>query len=87
MLKRLFLDHPDEVGETYLQHLHVAFGFGGCMLAASFACFVHGLVPGLHKRTGSRTIGALHERMISARVRPHDKPGRIPDFWDFGHGI
>jgi hypothetical protein len=56
------------VGETYVQHLRVAIGFGGAMLLAGLACMVHALFPFLCKRTGSRTIIELHERLIAARA-------------------
>jgi hypothetical protein len=68
MLRRLFLDHPASVNESYLQHLGMASSFGFAMLKASLACFVHALVPGLCERTGSRIITRLHERMVANRV-------------------
>lgn len=90
MLRRLLLDHPDEVGETYLEHMQVAFGFGSRMFMASLACFVHGIVPALHKRTGSDCIRALHSRMVKNRVaiRPGaDAADHAHGFRDMGFGI
>jgi hypothetical protein len=69
MLRRLFLDHPASVNESYLQHMAMASSFGFAMLKASLACFVHALVPGLCERTGSRIITRLHARMVTNRVR------------------
>jgi len=63
MLQALFVEHPKSVGETYLEHQRQAFSFAGSMLLASVACFIHGLVPGLFRCTGSQTIARLHERM------------------------
>lgn len=68
MFRRLFLDHPASVNESYLQHMGMALGFGWATLKASGACFVHALVPGLCERTGSRIIIGLHERMVTNRV-------------------
>jgi hypothetical protein len=78
MLHRLFLEHPESVGETYLEHQRQAFGFAGTMFLGAFACFVHALVPSLFSHTGSRAISRLHERMvlhrISRPVRQTDAP-------------
>ena len=45
MIRRLFLDHPASVGESYTAHFRVAGGFGLAMLTAAGACFLHALVP------------------------------------------
>jgi hypothetical protein len=74
MIRRLILDHPASVGETYWQHMAVAASFGWAMAKASAACFVHALVPGLCERTGSRIIQTLHERMVRHRRRSPDDP-------------
>jgi hypothetical protein len=67
MLHR-FIDHPTSVNETYLQHMAMAFGFGGRMLLGGLACFVHGLFPWLCLTRGSDTIRTLHHRMVICRV-------------------
>ncbi|WP_372424564.1 DUF6356 family protein [Salinarimonas chemoclinalis] len=64
-----FTDHPASVGETYLQHMGVAFSFGGRLLLAGLACLVHGVFPFLCTRTGSRAVTELHERMVADRIR------------------
>jgi len=74
MIRRLFLDHPTSVQETYWQHMRVAASFGWAMAKASAACFVHALVPGLCERTGSRIIRDLHARMVINRHRAPDDP-------------
>ena len=63
-----FNEHPASVNETYLQHMGMAFGFAGRMLAGSLACFVHGLFPWMFTTRGSDTIRTLHHRMVSHRV-------------------
>ena len=68
MLKKIFLDHPEAVDETYLEHLGVASSFGLTMILAGTACLLHGLIPALFTRTGSTTIRRLHERMVVART-------------------
>jgi hypothetical protein len=69
MLKRLFLDHPASVGETYLEHLATATSFAVALIAAGLACLVHALVPCLFERSASRAISALHDRMVLNRTR------------------
>ena len=64
-----FIDHPASVGETYGEHLVTATGFGLSMIFGGLACLVHGLLPFLFVRTGSRTIARLHERMVLNRCR------------------
>lgn len=64
---RRFTAHPASVDETYLQHMGMAFGFGGRMLLGSLACFVHGLFPWLCLTRGSDTIRLLHHRMVTHR--------------------
>lgn len=63
------MQHPAEVGETYLEHLRVAAGFGIRMILGGAACLVHAVLPFLFTTTGSRTITVLHHRMVTARAR------------------
>jgi len=70
----LFNEHPATVGETYLEHLESAVGFGGRMILAGFACLLHGIFPFLFVTTGSRTIRHLHETMITHRSRVRAAP-------------
>jgi hypothetical protein len=69
MFRRLFIDHPASVNESYIEHMGMAAGFGWTLLRASSACFVHALVPGLCERTGSNLIRELHARMVTNRLR------------------
>ena len=66
-MQHLFKDHPASVGESYFEHMAVAFGFGARLLAAALACFVHGLLPFLFTRTGSSAVKRLHEEMTLGR--------------------
>jgi hypothetical protein len=76
MIRRLFLDHPASVDESYSEHMRVAAGFGIAMLLGSMACFAHALVPALFKRTGSTTVKRLHAKLT------HDpqRDGKRPDY-------
>lgn len=64
----LFTEHPQSVGETYPEHMGVAFSFGARMVLAGLACLVHGVLPFLFVKTGSRTITVLHDRMVANRA-------------------
>jgi hypothetical protein len=66
---KTFTAHPASVGETYLQHMGTAFSFGFTMLWAGVACLVHGVLPFLCTKTGSKAITDLHARMVSHRHR------------------
>ncbi len=69
MLVKLFTEHPRSVGESYFTHLGQAFAFSGRMIAAGFACLLHGVFPFFFVRTGSRCIEHLHDRMVANRAR------------------
>ena len=79
MSLNLFTDHPASVGETYGEHLQAAGGFGLRMILGGIACLLHGLLPFLFTRTGSRTIALLHERMVISRHRGAPTPQRLAD--------
>ena len=63
MFKRLFLSHPDAVGESYFQHQRVALSFALPLLGAGIAALVHAVIPGLCERTAGNAIRALNARL------------------------
>lgn len=67
MIRISFTDHPESVGESYVEHMGQATYFGTRMITAGIACLLHGLLPFLFTSTGSRTITHLHERMVANR--------------------
>jgi hypothetical protein len=62
-----FTEHPNSVGENYLEHLRHALGFAGSMITGGLACFVHAVLPFLFTQTGSGVIATLNSRMITNR--------------------
>jgi hypothetical protein len=66
-LIRAFTEHPASVGECYSEHLFRAVYFGTRMVLAGAACLVHGVLPFLFVRTGSRAIAELNDRMVVNR--------------------
>jgi len=69
VLKRLFNEHPNSVGETYVEHAASAFSFGLAMIGAGLACLIHGVLPFAFKRTGSEQVAKLYNRMVLNRTR------------------
>lgn len=63
MLRRLFLEHPESLGESYGAHFRTALGVSGALLGAGAACLVHAFLPAAFQTTGSRTIRRLDERL------------------------
>ena len=64
----LFTRHPASIGETYGEHLAVAFGFGARMIAGGAACCLHALLPFAFERTGSQTVATLYAQMVEHRA-------------------
>ncbi|MGO1120090.1 DUF6356 family protein [Rhodovibrionaceae bacterium A322] len=73
---KLFTDHPQSVGESYFEHMGMAFSFGSRMFVTSLACLLHGFFPFLFVKTGSNLINTLHGEMVTNRDRrlPQDRP-------------
>lgn len=69
-----FTDHPREQGESYGEHMAVAFRFGLRLLAAGGAACVHGVAPFLFKKTASRAICEMHAELAATRRGPAPPP-------------
>ncbi len=69
MLRKIFKEHPETVGETYFEHLHSAFGFGTAMISAGLKCLIHGVLPPIFKTSGSDAVRRLHVEMVTHRRR------------------
>ncbi len=69
MIKKMFTEHPETVGESYFGHMGQAFSFGFAMLFNGLACLLHGLFPFLFIKTGSEAITKLYDRMVMNRDR------------------
>lgn len=72
MIRKLFLDHPREVGESYFEHLGVAGRFGCAMIWGGAKALVHALVPAWCVTSGSDTIRRLHTIMVEKRGAQRD---------------
>ena len=67
MFRRLFIDHPRTVDETYFEQFVVASKFGVTMIWGGLCALVHAVVPGWCVTTGSRTIERLNAIMVIQR--------------------
>jgi Family of unknown function (DUF6356) len=72
MFRKLFLDHPAEVGETYGEHFGVASSFGITMILGGFGALLHAFIPRFCKTSGSTTINRLHQRIVESRGATRD---------------
>ncbi len=73
MLRKLFIEHPESVDETYLEHMWFAVRFAALLLAAGMAALVHAVIPGLCKTTASDLI-----RIMYARIEHRGAPAATP---------
>ncbi|MEM9705768.1 MAG: DUF6356 family protein [Pseudomonadota bacterium] len=76
-MKRLFTEHPESVGESYLEHMHSAFSFSATMAGCAVVCFLHGLLPFLFEKSATKTISKLHDRVIVNRHKS-SQPSKNP---------
>jgi len=77
LVQKLFLEHPQSVGESYSQHFLTAARFGAQMLAGGAACLVHAVVPALFVSSASARVKALYLRMRSRQPKFAARP---PEF-------
>ena len=52
-IKKIFTEHPNDAGESYVTHLFWAIIYSLHFFYAGIACFVHAFLPFLFKDTGS----------------------------------
>jgi hypothetical protein len=69
-----FTAHPNDVGETYLEHGAFACRYGAKMTWGGIAALLHGLFPFLFKTTGSRITRELNETLEQSASRARRSP-------------
>ena len=55
--------HLHDAGKSYTQHLLFALSIAMKMLVAGMQCFLHALIPGIFKASGSNAIKELYNRI------------------------
>ena len=81
---RLFKQHPQEVGETYFEHMGASMGFGVKLLKLAGCAFVHAIVPGLHKSTVSDAVREMEPGMTRRANEAREERMRNAGVWDVG---
>ena len=81
---QLFLDHPHEVGETYLEHMKTSSAFGLRLMGLACIAFVHAVAPGLHKTTVSSAIRGMAKDMGGRAEEARESRMRDAGVWDVG---
>jgi hypothetical protein len=64
-----FTAHPHDVGETYLEHGVFACRYGAKMTWGGVAAFIHGILPFMFQKTGSRITRELNETLDASAAR------------------
>lgn len=62
LIRRTFIDHPQSVDESYLEHARFAGTFALRLFSAAFAALIHAMIPCLFQKTASRIIAELYQR-------------------------
>ncbi|MEM6483188.1 MAG: DUF6356 family protein [Pseudomonadota bacterium] len=62
MISRLFLNHPRQVDESYLEHAFFAAKFSLSLFAAGFCALIHAIIPGAFEKTASRMIAEMYAK-------------------------
>lgn len=83
-LKRLLVEHPREVGESYVEHFAAATGFGIKLMRLAGCAFTHALLPGLHKTTVSDEVKRMARDMGGRAEEARECRMRDAGVWDPG---
>ena len=67
--RKLFLEHPATVDESYFEHLAFAFRFSARLFRMSLAAFIHGVIPAAFETTASGKVLLLAEEIRTRRLR------------------
>lgn len=62
-MKNIFTQHPNSVGESYLQHLWKAFSFSLLLFSLSLKALIHAILPFLYENAVSERIKILSDDM------------------------
>jgi len=81
---RLFLEHPRDVKETYFEHFGHSASYGFRVLGIAACCFIHALIPGVHKTTASRNICKLADELDDRAQEAREERCRQSGSYDPG---
>ena len=83
-MHRLFVEHPRQVEETYLEHMAASSRFGFRLLKLAGCAFLHALVPGVHKATVSCSIIKMANELDGRAREARECRMREAGVWDPG---
>jgi len=63
-----FSKHPEEIGETYLQHLCFAGGIAWLAFQMALAALIHAFWPFLFQTTASERLKELNDKISNRRT-------------------
>jgi len=84
LFQRLFVEHPRQVDETYLEHMAASGRFGFKLFRLSVCAFCHALIPGVFKTTVSDEIKATAKTMGVRAEEARECRMRDAGVWDPG---
>lgn len=79
MFRKVFLDHPASVGESYSRHLVAAGWIGFTLIGAGLACLVHAIVPCVFVTRASEVVARVHGFTSGRRNRATCTPAAGTD--------
>ena len=62
MYKKLFINHPQSVNETYFEHAQFALRFSSLLFLAAFAALIHAIIPAFFEKTASSIIASFYHK-------------------------
>ncbi len=83
-LYRLFLEHPEEVGETYWEHFAAASKYGWRLLKAASMAYTHAFVPGKCKTAASDRVRSMAAELTGRAVTAREERMRRAGVYDPG---
>lgn len=62
MIRRIFIEHPQSVDESYFEHMAFAMKFAALLALAAGAALIHAFIPAACEKTASRITAKLYAR-------------------------
>ena len=62
-MRNIFTEHPNAVGETYIQHMGNALKFSFTFLQLAIIAYIHAMLPFCFVNTGSEKVKELNDLM------------------------
>jgi hypothetical protein len=66
-----FTKHPQEIGESYFEHLRFAFASGLKLAGSGVACMIHAVFPFLFTDTAGNTVREMHRGIVKRAEAPN----------------